>query len=277
MRIVLVLVGFLAACTAEELAPSWLVDGPRVMAIRADPPAVRPERSTALRALVTDGILPGVPVEHHWRACAPWVQLRDPDLDCGPEQSVELPVDGNGWAIMSIPALAEAFGIPLPEVGSVLHPCDLETYASVPVVYETRVADRRLIAVKQVPVANIEGLNPAIAALRVDGVAIEWDEGRYRPGEVHTLDVSLSRGSLEVICGRDGDQPEPVRVYVYVNGGELDDSRLDIEHSLDGTVSAESTTWIAPTDGEPVTIWLIATERRGRPGIGTLARTLLPE
>jgi hypothetical protein len=278
MRGFLLLAGFLAACMADEPAPAWLVDEPRVMAIAADPPAVRPDGSTRLSALVTDGVEPRLSVAGSWRACAPWVQLRDPDVDCGPGQSVVLPVDEEGRASLSVPELAAAFGLEVPEVGLVPNPCAEETFASVPVVYETQVGDRRLVATKQVPVANLEGKNPEISWVSFgDAVLPDWEMLRYRPGQAYAIGVALFQDSLDLLCSRDGDRLERIRVYVYVNGGDLDDSRLDLDYELSGASDSELATWVAPPDGEPVTFWFIATERGGRPGIGLHTETIRPE
>ena len=106
MKTLAILAGLAAAaCAGDELAPSTQITAPRLLAVAADPPVTTVDGSVALTALVVDGDGAASAAPVAWRACTPWRLVRDPDLDCAPDDSLPLAVDAAGAARLDLAAV----------------------------------------------------------------------------------------------------------------------------------------------------------------------------
>lgn len=250
----------LAACSGDGFDPSWRVDAPRILALRADPPLIELGGEVSLSALVIDGQGRQVDQAVTWRACNPWNYVLNPDVDCG--AAVALPVDGT----LSFAAVLEAFpppvGVTVPGGGTLLDPCLDGPSFALPIVAEVVVDGRRLLARKEIPVAIRAG-EPSHRNPRIAGVLLNGAEAiGYIRGERYTVDVELDESALDQVCDDGETSLEDVRVNLYTTDGDLEEGSVDLEWFADGTSSAEQTTWTAP-EGDAATIWLIAVDPAG--------------
>ncbi|MCG8424749.1 MAG: hypothetical protein MJE77_43215 [Proteobacteria bacterium] len=294
---VLAVIGAGAACDDDSDSPSSLINEPRILAIRADPPVVSLAGSATLTALVADTRIVadaqsgdgtargGDGGEAGWsvdfRACNPWRPMVDPARDCRPEDALKLASTGTSAEI----ATADVLGaFPPPEWYApdsadrrVDRPADVEStadcdysFVELAVVAEARgdSADSAWSpprAVKRLRFAtrSITRTNPDVESLVLDTRA---GPSRFRPGLSHDVSAVLDRDSLDRNCDREKpDTLESVRIYLYTDGGQLGDAYVDIEYTDLGDEIAQSTNWLAP-DAEQVVFWLIAIDRDG--GVG---------
>ena len=307
-----------AGCDGSDGDLSSLVVAPRVLALRADPPVTTPDGSATITALVAGGsadVLPVAPPrasegdsdtgdgagdddarldditgtgwQLSFRACNPWRPVRDPGVDCRPDQALALPPTGMsgelviadvftafpppGWAVLDAATGSDGDGADEDDR------CAYR-YVEVAVVVEARQPDQgiELVAIKrlrvtlQAPASDSPGdpagpprTNPALATLELDG-----DPGMrgFRPGAEHSLLVTLDPDSLDPGCD-ESHAFESLRVFLYSDGGEFGDRYLDIEHTADGDPVMEPVTWLAPLTGA-VRFWLVAIDGDG--GVGWL-------
>lgn len=263
----------LGACS--DGPPGTVLDGPRVMALIADPPTVGIDQ-VATVSLVTavDGVL--TPASSpRWRACPPWAVVADPVRDCA-DGAIELAVDAEGRAVFDAGALAAAWGVTPPPA-----PDDAcgEAVVDVIVVVEADLAGARLIATKQVEVgaAPPARRNPVITRVLVGGEPVE--DGAVVPaGATLDLTVDVARDSLDLVCTDDATTPdtlEDVRVFLYAGGGATtDDDDLEITE-VEGASIAETKALTLPTTPGDVPLWLVATDRGG--GVSVVRRNLRVE
>lgn len=248
----------LAGCDDDGAAPSSLLTAPRLLAIAADPPVTTASGVIALRALVvgSDGAALDVPVA--WRVCSPWTLVRDPDVDCA--TGLALAVDDAGVAQLEVAAVLARFGGPagpLPETG----PCELGS-VPVPVIATARVDGVRLIARKDVGVAQAARRAPAIATVTLDEAAATT----FVPGATHRVAATPARDLLDERCTQDAvpvPVRESVRAYFYVSAGELDETSTTVVSQPDGSEAVGSVGFTAPDDRDLVRLWTVLIDGDG--------------
>lgn len=279
----------LTGCDELPFTPSSLVDKPRIAAVAADPPVISLDGgSTTLTTLVVgpDGrdssVAPdrALDMEVRWRACNPWEPVFEPNRDCGPDDSLPLEAaDGDTWqgqTQLSVAAVLERFPPPewvLDQIG--MPPgedpdaCPYSyDHAEIPVVTEVTVGGFRLLATQRVRVTwqPHDRKAPTLGGLVLDDLVGDASEPiPFAPGVDHDLTAWMERDSLDQTCAdNDPEQVvfEAVEVHVYVTAGELDEPNVDIAYLMDGTESAETIVWTAPTDGD-ATAWLVAVDPDG--------------
>ncbi len=253
-----------AACSDD--ATTSLLDGPRVVAIVADPPTVAAD-GVAQLALVTalDGA-PAAPDEVSWRACSPAWPVADPVRDCSGDRALALPVAPDGRAVVDVAAVAARFGLALPPAPADGDPCG-RAVVPVTIVVEAELGGARLIARKQLDVgaAPPPRTNPAFVQVRVDGAPLA--PGAPLPaGATVALSADLAADALDEVCEPDGEAParhEDVRVAVYAGGGAtLSELAFDVIEVEGATITGavELTLPEAPDD---VPLWLVAVDEGG--------------
>ncbi len=268
-----VVVGLLGACS--DGPPGTVLDGPRVMALIADPPTVGIDQiATVSLVTAVDGVLSPAAAPR-WRACPPWAVVADPVRDCA-EGAIDLAVDAEGRAVFDAGALAAAWGVTPPPAPDAV--CG-EAVVDVIVVVEADLAGARLIATKQVEVgaAPPARRNPEITRVLIGGEPVE-DGAVLSAGATLDLTVDVARDSLDLVCS-DGattpDKLEDVRVYLYAGGGATtDDNDLEIT-DVEGASVAETKALTLPDTPGTVPLWLVATDRGG--GVSVVQRTLRVE
>jgi hypothetical protein len=252
----LLLVGLLAACDDEGEAPSYLITGPRLLAVQAEPPAVTLGGRATLRALVVDGEARQAAPSMAWRVCSPWIAVQDPDRDCVGADALPLTTATDGSAVLDTAVAAAHFG-----AGGVPAPTGCEM-VPVMVIATADFGDLRLVARKEVRVRAAERRNPGIARVTLDGAPAE----RFAPGRQYVIGAAPVAELEDRRCTGD-DAPgrpfEDVRFHVYVDGGELSNPHLDVEYEDDGTKVEEVERYTAPDDRGPVTMWVVAIDGDG--------------
>lgn len=230
------------ACTELEANPGWLIDEPRLLALRADPPVVAPGGRALLEALVLDAGGERLSPQVSYRACNPWRFVRDPQLDCAGDAALEL--EGE----LIVDDVLARFPPPSDDRAAIV--------LSLPIVAETRIGDRRLITVKDVSLREqaAPSANPTVTGLLFDGAPapVSFDPGR-------SYEVSAALYAAERA------EPQAARVHLYATGGELDGATLEARVGARGVEAIDITTWIAPDVGA-ITFWLLATDDDG--GVG---------
>ena len=98
-------------CDDSESSPETLVDEPRILAVKADPPVIGATGSALLSSLVVDSTGERGDVIVQYRACSPWRPVRSPDVDCGP--GVGLLLDGG---VLDVAEVAQAFPPPSEDI-----------------------------------------------------------------------------------------------------------------------------------------------------------------
>ncbi|WP_428261805.1 hypothetical protein [Haliangium sp.] len=289
-----------AGCDFEEFTPASRIDKPRIIAVSASPPVIGLDGESELTALVVDadGRDSTVATEHaidpadldvRWRACNPWAPVFEPDRDCPTQEALALVSnDGEAWqgqARVRVSDVLAAFPPPdwvQDEIGQMDDgdgdgdggegcPHDYG-FVELPIVVEVDIGDRRLVALQRLRVTwdPVVRRGPAIAALVLgDQVVDATEAGSFVAGRQIRLGVSMDRDSLDPVClDDDPDQvaDEPVTYFAYVTAGELlDEFEADVAYEVDGTESARTLRWAAPTGGGAV-VWLVAEDRDG--GVG---------
>ncbi len=289
----LALPALLGGCDQLPFTPSSLVDKPRIAAVAADPPVMPLEGGTAtLTALVVDpdgrdsSVAPdrALDMEVRWRACNPWEPVFEPNRDCGPDDSLPLAsADGDTWqgqAQLTVAEVLERFPPPEWVLDQIGMPDDMPPgeepdacpyayeYAEVPVVAEVTVGGLRLLATQRVRIAwqPNDRKAPVLGGLVLGDVVADASQPiPFDPGVNHDLTAWMERDSLDPVCVNDDPEQivlEAIEVHAYVTAGELDEPDATIEYSIDGTESAETVVWTAPTGGD-ATAWLVAVDPDG--------------
>jgi hypothetical protein len=258
----------------RDLEPSWLANRPRLLAIRADPPDVRPGETTRLSALFVDpdGDLAATAwigctdAETTSFGCTPDPAIFDPEatpeevaaaglfgFEPGLPPLLTVPDDYlDGLDVRQAergrPFTATALGIPAAFFEA--DPADDLDFGTL------RVGFKRVMVTTREPPNE----NPGIVGLRVDGA----DAGAVvdvEPGATLTLELQLSRLALErydylTVDGAIEERVEQPFVEWYASSG-----------ALDRTVSIHpflTSRWRAPeTPDLEGAWWVVVKDRRG--------------
>jgi len=248
----------LAACA--DPTPSSLLDGPRVLAIVADPPVVAPGVRTALLPITTLDGQPAAPDSVAWRACAPWAVVADPERDCT-DGALALATEPGGGTTLSLDLLGGA----VPTAGTA--PADRGDCAppamALTLVAEIQLAGQRLLAKKQLAVGPaVDRQNPVIEQILLDGAPAA--EGAALPaGATVQLGARIAATSIDDVCGVAEPERETVRVVVYPGRGAVaSDDAFEITER-DGQLVEGSVELTLPATEQRVPLWLVAVDETG--------------
>lgn len=268
----------LAAGCGDALPAAGPFASPRILAVAANPPVLEPgpEGMVELTPLVVDAagndITDDPRLELRWRMCNMWQPVNDPDVDCGPGDSVPLPFLGpdDRRTSLTFPLLGAAFPPPadLPDdyFDSPAGSCPGGGFYSifVPVVLEARYEGYRLLALKRVPIDGGEGWrNPVIESVRLDdGMQQDGDIQYFTPGQWQSVLVSV------------GDEPtaecDEMGLYAYLANGDVAPSAQEVPAAL-----APMTVSLNLPEDRGSTLWLVITNRRTG-GVGWRSLRLEP-
>jgi hypothetical protein len=286
VRRVLPLLLWSAACAPSLGSPEWLVDRPRLLAVRAEPPEVRPGERAIFRVLVAsaDGELDASAVV--WSVCTAPLPL----TESGAVSSAclgTLPASGRGDAasIATSPDACGRFGpIASPDVQRAREPdATGGYYQPIRVQYgeESAFALQRLrcpLAQASLQVAQdfdrryLVNSNPAISSFTasrpLEGIpagasvdlSLAWDAGSLERFPV------LDPASLSLV-----DQQESMAVSWYATAGALDVART----GSTGTETANR--WTAPRQAGRVYLWAVLRDSRGGIAWAATSAIVVPE
>ncbi len=257
------ILGLLVLAGCDDATPGTLLDGPRVLAIVAEPPVVAPGTSTRLEAIAAVDGLPVMADRVSWRACAPWAVVADPVRDCAGDAAVELTTGPAGEALIDGDELAARFGFEPPPPPTTTHACAAAA-PTLTVVAELELDGARLIAKKDVPIAAApDRRNPAFVQARIDGAAA--DAGAMLPaGATVRLGADIAIDTLDLACAPDGNSArEQVRIFVYPGGGAVADDDSFVIAEREGTIVAGSVELQLPGEPGDVPLWMVAVDETG--------------
>lgn len=263
----------------SDLEPGWLVDRPRVLAIRADPPEARPGDRVTFSALIPQ---PGVadPYAVVWLACPP---ADDGGIGFGCTLPTDLdlesatPEDLAALGLIGFePGLPPAYDVPadaldgLPEAERAEGLYTLVQVAALPPEYldpdsapaevdfgDVEAAYKRLV----VSEAATPNQNPEIRVFTVDGLQLPAGAVLHvDAGQSYELGVQVAAESIETYTfvnslGEVEERTEEPYLAWFATGGALLEAV-----TLFPYVEA---TWTAPAAGESGTVWAVMRDRRG--------------
>jgi len=253
----------LAGC-AEQLTPQSLVSDLRVLAIRAEPAEAAPGETVRLEALVVDPFGQGRSIERVWASCPDppgdspvrCVERGSPDL-LGSDERVEVTMpadlpDGRSLGVLLYVCAGGTVG--LTEDGPT---CTGEGASG-------------LLAVRRVKsAATSPNRNPTIAALALDGAALEGDDipevaACADDCASHALTVSTAEDAAEPVDGDGGRTEELVTSWLATSGA--------MERPF-GFGSAPAVEWTPPDGTGLVFFWVVLRDDRG--GVDWIERQAL--
>jgi hypothetical protein len=260
-----------SACEPDGEAPRTLVTGPRVLAIKAQPPQVPPGASTTVTILVAG--TQGQAATVAWSRCllAPLPgQASNPDCVTNAQASYIEPI-GEGTTITTMmPADITADALGQPDASGGVY---LTLVARVTVGAESLAAVYRL----RLSTGSDDNQNPTLTGVTAsDGSATEsLDEATPRPvrqGDKLTLNAVLAPGSEDtyiapMVGDLGGQVRETERTSWFSSAGEFDDDRTEI-----GQRTVLSLDQFLPAPGTIIDLYAVAHEERG--GVDFVHRTL---
>jgi len=261
-----------SGCEPDDEAPRTLIDGPRVLAIKAEPPSVPPGGSTTVTALIvgTGGETPSV----SWARCRlaprPGEAINPDCVDTA--QAATLEPIGDGTTITTtMPGDVTASALGQPDATGGVY---LTLVARVTVAGETLVATYRL-RLQSPGDVNVNG-NPVLTGLLlVDaaGVATPIDAAApptVQAGDRLTLQVAVADASVETYPPPLGGAPvaEVLRTSWFSTAGMFTDERSE---GPAATTVLELNT-LLPSAGSAIDLFAVIRDDRG--GTDYVHRTL---
>jgi hypothetical protein len=291
----------LAGCKPDLGAPTSLVTGPRILAIRGTPPEAAESASISYDALTVDtgGSVAGPAIG--WAQCL----AADPPANGNNVSSACLGIADDAGPAPTFSAALPAnacmlFGpeTPPPQKGQPpIRPADADTtggyYQPVRALWHSDAGDQLAFELERIicrltdaPVADaaayaadyVPNRNPTLASLVLDpagaatplyaaGQAAPPAAATVAPGQSITLEADFTDDSAETFLVWDVvslslvTARESLRVSWFVTGGEL-------EHDATGRSDTETETftqndWTAPATAGPVHLWTVLRDDRG--------------
>jgi hypothetical protein len=231
----------LAGACGQAFAPASLVAGLRVLAVRAEPPHLRPGGATVLTALVADPRGTGREVSYLWATCIPPGLITDLLVCQKPENLRSLGVGPS--ARLDVPSDFLETGT----AGPVLR-------RSIFVVLSVSAGEERVTAFKEVVVVSAPeplNQNPRILGARaeVDGGAV----AEVGPRVAVMLVADVDPGSKEKYVEEGVEKTEEMMLSWFVTSGALDRQRSFDEYT---------NTWTTPLSAQTVQIWVVLRDQR---------------
>lgn len=248
----------LAGCVSDGAGVEWArLEGPRFLGVQSGPTVAGVSDSVGLQALVVDGngeAVETVAAPISWRVCNPWQPVDVAERDCGPEASMPLTM-GYYRTDEVLSAFPPERGLPL--------------FFDIPIIAETAVEGRRLVALKEVRTTREFWApfrtNPVVAALLFDGRA---SDEPIEPGRTYRLQVLLDDAYIDRVDDGSGTiSLEQVDVHVYVTAGEVSRSPIRFRGGTLTHDRVDGATFTAPMDpGAEIVFWLVAVDGDGGTG-----------
>jgi hypothetical protein len=262
-----------SACEADGEAPRTLITGPRVLAIKAQPPELPPGASTTVSILVAG--TEGQAMTVAWSRCllGPLPgQASNPDCVANLQAPYIEPIGEGTTITTTMPAdiTAEALGQPDASGGVYLTLVARVTVGtqSLPAVYRLRLATGSASDGNENPTLS------GVSATGASGTAL-LDEATpllVRQGDELTLNAVLEAGSEQtyiapMVGSLGGQVRETERTSWFSSAGEFDDDRTE-----QGQRTVLSLDQFLPAPGSIIDIYAVAHEERG--GVDFVHRTL---
>jgi hypothetical protein len=259
-----------AACGNDDQAPRTFIAGPRVLAIKAEPPEVAAGGSATVTILVA-GAPQGQAVTVAWSRCllAPLPgQASNPDCVANPQAAYIEPIGDGTTITATMPADITADQLGQPDASGGVY---LSLVARVTVAAESFAAIYRLrfgTGGNQNPVLTGVSASDAAGTTLLD----EATPLAVSQGGLLTLNAVLAAGSEQsyvtpVIGTSGGRVTETVRTSWYSTAGDFSDDRTQ-----QGQRTVLSLDELVPAVGSIIDLYAVAHEERG--GVDFLHRTL---
>jgi hypothetical protein len=237
----------LAACGANIADPA-IVTGPRILAVRAEPPEVAPGGTVRLDALVVDTA--GSTTSYTWSLC-----ILDPVLGAGSctDPAHLTPLSTGKTAVLTVPANA------LDAIPAAQRATGISLFVALHVQTAGGTGLVRPDAIRSVRVS--ENLTPNVNP-SLEWVTIAGSERPFPllPDSYVTIETKASIGSVQTYV----DIPtgvtvkEVLRVHWFVSDGDIGDSTTEPDHAT----GLESTVW-HHTSTDPPQVWVVLYDGRG--------------
>lgn len=274
----------LAGCLPDPGAPASLLTGPRLLAVRADPPEARPDVAVTYEALVIDADGARAETSVRWAFCAsprPLAETNSVSSACLDDAGVR-PIAGTGASITATtPADACALFGPDTPPGD-FRPRDPDVtggfYQPVRVEALGLVAFDRQRVTCNLPNAPASAAielqqryranaNPTLTPLvaRIDGALVALD--RVPAGAHVRFEVGWPEGDAEAYpmfdpgAQRIVDRREALRVAWFATAGKLA-AEVTGRSEIELEVSTENA-WDAPSTPGTTRLWLVLRDSRG--------------
>jgi len=258
-----------AACNNDDQAPRTFIAGPRVLAIKAEPPEVAAGESTTVTILVVG--TQGQTATVAWSSCrlAPLPgQGSNPDCVANPQAPYLEPIGEGTTITATMPADVTAAELGQPDASGGVY---------LTLVARVTVAGESFAAVYRLRFGTSGNQNPTLLGVSASdmGVTTTLDEATPLPvtqGGRLTLNALLAAGAeqsyVAPVVGMSGGQvTETTRTSWFSSAGDFDDDRT--EQGQRTTLSLDE---LLPPVGSIIDIYAVAHEERG--GVDFLHRTL---
>lgn len=273
-----------------------IVDRPRVLAIRAEPPEVTPGASVTLTALLAG---PGGPLSASpaWSLCtAPKPPTEDASVadgcladanaitDLGTAATITATIPRDACRVFGPDVVASGFRPRAPDATGGYYQPVRSNAPSFELAFgfvriTCNLANASGDLAEQYKTTYVANTNPSLTGLAIDGVRID----PARPANVPAdHDVTLTTGwpadaaesflyfepdAMELVTRR-----EAMRVSWFATGGDLAVDASAI--TADDPALVVSTTWHTPNEPGPTWVWLVLRDSRGGIATATFAITV---
>jgi hypothetical protein len=256
IKALLCLLAALAVACDENPDERTLLEAPRLLAVRAEPPVLRGmDGVVSLSALAVSA--DGEQADRRtvqYRACNPWVFMVNPARDCPTETALALTnSELTTQQLFSFYPPPEGQGYDPDDGGVQQESCDAKASIEVPILAEVEIDGVSLVTVKRIPIFLDESArsNPSLDTIEV--IATEGFE--------RTLAIDVDRDSLDLECRDGASQLEAVRIYVYSTSGSFESSSVDIVPTSDGQIEPAEIRWTS--DGESAILLFVMIDNEG--------------
>ncbi|MFS8070787.1 MAG: hypothetical protein ACMG6S_30845 [Byssovorax sp.] len=274
----------LACCLPDPGAPASLLAGPRLLAVRADPPEAKPDVAVTYEALVIDADGARAETSVRWAFCAspkPLTETNSVSSACLDDAGVRLIAGAGASVTATTPAdVCALFGPDTPRgdfrprdpdvTGGFYQPVRVEALGLVAFARE-----RIMCNLPNAPVdAAIElqrryraNANPTLTPLvaRIDGALVALDQ--VPAGARVRFEIGWLEGDAQVYpmfdpgAQRVVDRREALRVAWFATAGKLA-SEVTGRSEIDLEMSTENA-WDAPSTPGSTKLWLVLRDSRG--------------
>lgn len=282
--LLIVAVMILVGCLPDPGAPASLLTGPRLLAVRAEPPEAKPGAAVTYEALVLDAVGARAETSVRWAFCAsprPLTETNSVSSACLDDAGVR-PIAGSGASTTATtPADACALFGPDPPPGG-FRPRDPDVtggfYQPVRVEALGLVAFDRERITCNLPNAPVDAAielqqrylantNPTLTPLvaRVDGALVALE--KIPAGASVRFEVGWSEGDAEAYpmfdpgAQRIVDRREALRVAWFATTGKL---AAEVTGRSEGELAVSTgNAWDAPSTPGTTKLWLVLRDSRG--------------
>ncbi len=295
-RVLSLCAGAMVACAPNLGTDDWLVTGPQILAVKADPPEAKPGAQATYTALVATPIGDAVSPDVTWRWCvAPKPLTENGAVSSACLDASSLMAAGAGASVVaSSPTNACAlFGPDTPPGG--FRPRDPDptggyyqplraAFGGAPIAFdlarlECNLANASADIATAFAKAYVPNANPHLSPLVATVAGRPASLDAIPPGAGVALEASWPPGDAETFAYFDQasqtvtTQREAMRVAWYVTAGVL--STESTGRDADDPATTTDNVWVAPSLGT-ATLWLVLRDSRGGVDYATYAVTVAP-